>query len=163
MTELIDHGNFYYADCIATDSSRVMGYRIDSDKIELDDSIIVDESELTSIFQNFSVEIGNSTYSGGEAAAHGSCGFFCKRIGGLLDWILVSTESNPFISVELHKECVRFRTSSGFIWVVPNDKIESVYIENDKLAGSDVKRAPDYQTTNHPGHGQDPVTRVEDA
>ncbi|UOD30907.1 hypothetical protein INH39_04000 [Massilia violaceinigra] len=163
MNALIDQEHFYYADCMATNSSRVMGYRIRNDKVEIDDAIVVDESDLTLIFENFSVKIGNSTYSGGEAASHGSCGFFCKRTGGLLDWIVMSTESNPFTSVEVNEDGVRFGTSSGLIWTVPNDNIGAIHIEKEELAASGLKRDAGSQATNDPGLWQDPDARVENA
>ncbi|NHZ42968.1 hypothetical protein [Massilia aquatica] len=163
MNTLIDQEHFYYADCVATNSSRVMGYKIRNDKVEIDDAIVVDESDLTLIFENFSVKIGNSTYSGGEAASHGSCGFFCKRTGGLLDWIVMSTESNPFTSVEVNEDGVRFRTSSGLIWTVPNDNIGAIHIEKEELAASKLRRDAGSQATNDPDLCQDPDARVENA
>ena len=140
-----------------------MGYKIRNGSVEIDDAIVVDESDLTFIFENFSVKIGDSTYSGGEAASHGSCGFFCKRTGGLLDWIVMSTESNPFTSVEVNEDSVRFGTSSGYIWTIPNDNIGAIHIEKEELAASELKRDADSQTTNDPDLCQDPDARVENA
>ncbi|MCY0911389.1 hypothetical protein [Massilia antarctica] len=129
VKKLIARGEFFYADCIAINSSQIVGYEIKNHKIEIDHQIPVDISDLTDIFPNFSVEMGESTYVGGEAASHGSCGFFYKKTQDVLNWALISTESNPFINVEVHQESIRFLTSSGFTWIVPGDNIKAVYIE----------------------------------
>ncbi|NHZ93888.1 hypothetical protein F2P45_33560 [Massilia sp. CCM 8733] len=129
VKKLIDQEEFFYADCIAINSCELIGFEINGNKIEFNNKVIVDTSDLTYIFKNFSVDIAGSTYAGGEGASHGSCGFFYKKTDGYLDWILISTESNPFVRVEIIDNDARFSTSSGATWIIPNNNIQAVYIE----------------------------------
>ncbi|NHZ94276.1 hypothetical protein [Massilia sp. CCM 8734] len=131
VKKLIDQEEFFYADCIAINSCELIGFEIKGNRIEFDHKIVIDMSDLTYIFNNFSVDIAGSIYAGGEGASHGSCGFFYKKTHDYLDWILISTESNPFTSVEIKNNDARFSTSSGATWVVPNNNIKAVYIENE--------------------------------
>lgn len=129
VNDLVRQEEFFYADCIAIGHLQIAGYKIINNQIEIDNNIFIDEIDLTNIFQNFSIEIDGVNYVGGEASAHGSCGFFYKKTGNSLNWALMSLKSNPFIQVEICPERVRFFSSSGLIWVVPNDDIKKVYIE----------------------------------
>jgi hypothetical protein len=128
VNDLIRQEEFFYADCIAIDHLRIVGYNIKDCEIEIDENIPINRSDLTNIFQNFSVEVDGSNYVGGEASAHGSCGFFYKKTGDFLNWALMSLDSDPFISVEVCRGSVRFLSSSGVTWVVPDDDVTQVYL-----------------------------------
>jgi hypothetical protein len=119
---------FFYADCIVTSQSDVIGYKIINGQPEVDWSVRVEKDELTDIFQNFSTNIAGSTYVGGEASAHGSCGFFYKKTGDVLNWALMSLDSEPFVSVEEIQGGIAFISSAGHKWVVLGDNIEGVHI-----------------------------------
>ena len=79
FNELLNNGEFFYTDCIVIGQSEVVSYKVENQKIIVDRSICIDRSIITDIFQNFSINIDESCYIGGEAAAHGSCGFFYKK------------------------------------------------------------------------------------
>lgn len=127
--DLIKNEEFFCADCVVIGSESVRGYTLENNKIKVDKSIIVDENDMTDIFQNFSVESNGVCYAGGEASAHGSCGFFFKRTGDRLDWALMSQESNPFVGVNIEHDRVSFVSTSGAKWVVHRDDIANVMIE----------------------------------
>jgi hypothetical protein len=125
---LLYREQFFYADCIVTSQSDVIGYKIINGQPEVDWSVRVEKDELTDIFQNFSTNIAGSTYVGGEASAHGSCGFFYKKTGDVLNWALMSLDSEPFVSVEEIQGGIAFISSAGHKWVVLGDNIEGVHI-----------------------------------
>jgi hypothetical protein len=107
----------------------VVGYKIVEGRLDIDGSARVDDGNLTDIYQNFSVDMADSTYVGGEASAHGSCGFFYKRTGNILNWALMSLDSNPFVSVEEIDNGVAFISNTGHRWIVHGDHIEDLRIE----------------------------------
>ncbi|WP_175722023.1 hypothetical protein [Burkholderia anthina] len=119
---------FFCADCVVIGKSGVVGYRIKDGQPEMDRSIRVAEDDLTDVFQNFAVTVAGSIYVGGEASAHGSCGFFYKKTNDVLDWALMSLDSEPFVSLEKIRDGVAFVSSSGRKWVVRGDNIEDVEI-----------------------------------
>ncbi|WP_334002716.1 hypothetical protein [Burkholderia cepacia] len=119
---------FFCADCIVNGKSDVIGYRIKDGQPEMDRSIRVAEDDLTDVFKNFATDIEGSLYVGGEASAHGSCGFFYKITNGVLDWALMSLDSEPFVSVEKIHGGVAFVSSADRKWVVCGDNIENVKI-----------------------------------
>jgi hypothetical protein len=125
---LLYREQFFYADCIVTSQSDVIGYKIINGQPEVDWSVRVEKDELTDIFQNFSTNIAGSTYVGGEASAHGSCGFFYKKTGDVLNWALMSLDSEPFVSFEEIQGGIAFISSAGHKWVVLGDNIEGVHI-----------------------------------
>ena len=129
VSDLIRREQFFHSDCIAVNSFGIMGYKFTNGQFEIEPDVSIDESDLTDILQNFSVEIDGASYVGGEASAHGSCGFFYKMTGDSLSWALMSLESNPFIGVEVHGGSARFLSSSGVTWVVPSDDLKMLYIE----------------------------------
>jgi|GEM_PF-6326056 len=140
LNDLIRQEEFFYANCIVRSgvlsAYRIEGDRIEGDRIVLDDMIDIDRTDITGIFQNFVVDVDGATYIGGEADAHGSCGFFLKRSGDKLDWLLMSRDSNPFVRVEMHHGDVSFVSSSGQVWRVGNDDISQVHISHTSLGNS---------------------------
>lgn len=80
LQEILYRERFFCADCIAINQSDVIGYKIRNGRPEIDRLIHIKMDNLTDIFQNFSTDIAGSTYVGGEASAHGSCGFFTKKL-----------------------------------------------------------------------------------
>ena len=129
VRDILEKGEFFYADCIVTDQSEVLSYMVMNSRIETDRIAEIDINVTTSIFQNFSVSIEDSVYVGGEAAAHGSCGFFYKKTGDVLNWFLMSTESDPFVSVDIIGNDVVFLSESGCKWFVCGGNIKSVVIK----------------------------------
>jgi hypothetical protein len=102
---------FPYADCVAIGNGAILrSHRIDC-------------SNLTDVFQLFAADNDGSKYSGGEAAAHGSCGYFCKTTNGNLDWAIMALESSPFVQVKFEKHLVTFISSSGERWTIKDDDI----------------------------------------
>lgn len=131
--DLIRAGEFIYGNFLVMGNSEFLGFNLNENGIDINENPNIDESRKTDIFENFSIEIGGSIYSGGEASAHGSCGFFYKKTGNNLDWFLMALESNPFIGVEKKENGVRFLSSSGFEWIIKNDNIVSVKIATYQL------------------------------
>ncbi|MCR4465338.1 hypothetical protein [Burkholderia sp. SCN-KJ] len=119
---------FLYADCVVNGKYDVVGYRIRDGQPEMDRSIRVAEYDLTDVFKNFTADVAGSLYVGGEASAHGSCGFFYKITNDVLDWALMSLDSESFVSVEKIHGGVAFVSSAGRKWVVCGDNIENVKI-----------------------------------
>ncbi|WP_175857543.1 hypothetical protein [Burkholderia anthina] len=119
---------FFCADCIVIGKCDVVGFRIKDGQPEVDRSIRVAEDDLTDVFQNFAVNIVGSVYVGGEASAHGACGFFYKTTNDVLDWALMSLDSEPFVSLEKIRDGVAFVSGSGRKWLVRGDNIENVKI-----------------------------------
>ncbi|WP_152036636.1 hypothetical protein [Burkholderia pyrrocinia] len=119
---------FYCVDCIVVGQSSVFGYKIISGQPKIDGALHIKSDCLTNIFQNFSVDIAGATYVGGEVAAHGSCGFFYKRTGDVLNWALMSLDSEPFVLVEKIDGGVAFLSSVGRKWVVRGNDMENVRI-----------------------------------
>lgn len=133
VNNLLSQGNLIYDDCIIIGSSKVIGFSCDASKVVLGCEICIDAADLSDIGYKFSFETNGSVYCGGESSDHGSYGFFLKKTNGSLDWALMALESNPFIRVEICIESVRFLSSAGFTWVVPDDDITKVYIETGEL------------------------------
>jgi hypothetical protein len=111
---------FVCADCVWA-AGRFVAFRVVGDAVVLDESIPLDRGDLTDVFTTFSHEADGAIYGGGEAAAHGSCGFFFKRTGARLDWALMSLASDPFVGVETAPGQVRFRSRCGDEWIVEHD------------------------------------------
>lgn len=128
VNKLLNNEEFFDFDCIVRSHSRPVAYTVVENRIQVDCHAIVDETDLTSVFQNFSKVIDGVTYAGGEAASHGSYGFFYKRTGDTLDWALMSTDSNPFVDVSVDGNNVHFVSSSGQIWMVKIDNPSDVQI-----------------------------------
>jgi hypothetical protein len=118
--EMLAREQFVCADCVWIDG-RLVAFRIVDDAVVLDASIPVDRDDLTHVFAKFFRQVDGATYGGGEASAHGSCGFFFKRTGQGLDWALMSLASDPFIGVQAAPGQLRFRSQSGDEWVVEHD------------------------------------------
>jgi hypothetical protein len=129
VDNLLNEGNLFYEDCILVGNSTPIGFHRVDNRIVIDELGTIDESDLTDIAYLFSREIDGSTYAGGEGFNHGSYGFFLKRTGDVLNWALMSLESNPFAQVEIDKGSVRFLSTSGETWVVPDDDITRVLVE----------------------------------
>jgi hypothetical protein len=129
VDDLRKDGSLFYDDCILVGTSEPIGFHRIEERIVIDEMNIVDELELTDIRYLFDEEIDGSAYAGGEGFSHGSYGFFLKSTGGVLNWAVMSLESNPFIKVEIGSGSVRFLSTSGEAWVVPNDDIRHVLIE----------------------------------
>lgn len=115
LRELLCRKQFFYTDCIVAGQSDVIGYRISNGKLEADWSVCIERDDLADIFHNSSTNIAGSTYVGGEASAHGSCGFF-KKTGDILNWALMSLDSEPFVSVEKIQDGIAFVSSAGHRW-----------------------------------------------
>jgi hypothetical protein len=128
-SDLFDRELFYCADCVLNGQLEVIGYRLIKGQPRIDRSIQVGRGDLTDVFLNFSVEIDRATYAGGEASAHGSCGFFYKKTAGRLIWAAMSMESSPFISVDIFCNRVAFLSSTGHKWVVNENDIFSLHVE----------------------------------
>lgn len=133
VDNLIHHENLFFTDWILIGSSKILGFHRVEHRIVVDELVTIDESDLSVIGYLFSVEIEGCNYSGGEAAEHGSYGFFLKKTGDVLDWALMSTESNPFCQVEVGSGIVRFLSTSGETWAVPDDDITKVFVEAGSL------------------------------
>lgn len=131
LEKLIGEGEFPFSNCTASKSSPLLGFDVRDHRIEVDLHARFDDVEFTYLFPIFSIDVGDASYVGGEVAAHGSGGFFYKKSKGEVEWVLVATESNPFVGVVVQHACARFLTSSGFVWVVPNDNIQMTFIEKD--------------------------------
>jgi len=126
--ELLAQWEFVHADCVWRDG-RFTAFEIVGDRLVLDPQTPVDTSNLTDVFPNFTVDFSGATYVGGEASSHGSCGFFFKRIGERLEWMLFSTTSEPFVGVEVDGARLRFRTQLGDVWIVDGDSLDRILIE----------------------------------
>lgn len=118
----------YYANCVVSGNGQVLGYKVVNGRVETDESIAVDTTDLTDIFQNFSFSVQGSTYSGGEASAHSSCGYLCKKVGGSVVWILMSLEAGPFTAGEVISEGITFSSTSGSRWTFRSGDVEDVYV-----------------------------------
>lgn len=129
VDNVLKDGSLFYEDCVLVGTSKPIGFHRIDNRIVIDELRTVDESELTDIGYLFSGEIDGSAYAGGEGFSHGSYGFFLKKTDEVLNWALMSLESNPFIKVEIGSGSVRFLSTSGEAWVVPNDDITKVYVE----------------------------------
>lgn len=129
VAKFIDQEELFHANCLVISNSRIATYEIVDGKLEIGPDLDIGNLELTDIHQNFSREIEGSRYVGGEASAHGSCGFFYKKTGESLDWALMSLESDPFVDVELSPHGVTFTSSSGSRWAIADDDIASLRIE----------------------------------
>lgn len=133
VDNLIRQDNLLFDDCVVVGNSKVIGFsRIDK-RIVIDETIVIDASDLSDIDYLFSQEIDGSNYAGGEASDHGSYGFFFKKTGDVLDWALMSTGSNPFCQVEVGSGSVRFLSTSGEAWIVPDNDITKVFVEAGSL------------------------------
>jgi len=128
VDELLNNEEFFNVDCLVIGQSQPVAYTVTENRIVVDSHAICDETDLTSVFQKFAKTINGVTYAGGEAASHGSYGFFCRRTGKKLDWALMSTQSNPFVDVSVDEGDVRFVSSSGQVWIVENDRLSDVRI-----------------------------------
>ena len=127
--DLIEREQFFYANCLVIGPAEILGSELINNKIEMDRAAQIDTSDLTEVFGNFQSEIDGAVYSGGEATAHGSCGFFCKKTEGRLDWALMSLDSEPFVDVECSGGDIRFLSGSGSVWVVEGGDITRIHIE----------------------------------
>lgn len=127
--DLINNEQFFYADCVVIGPATIRGYTVENSKIKIDESILINQNDVTEIARIFAVESNDVCYAGGEAFAHGSFGFFFKTTQGNLDWALMSEQSNPFVSVEIEQDKVSFVSTSGAKWVVHHDDIMNVAIE----------------------------------
>lgn len=118
VVNLMRKGEFFFADCIAITGVGVFGYHLIDRKLVLDNGLCVDPNDTTDIFESFALSIGGAVYAGGEAAAHGSCGYFSKWVGGALEWALMSLDSDPFVNVQQRGKTIAFVSSSGSVWLV---------------------------------------------
>lgn len=121
--DLINKEQFFYGNCILFEGSKIVGFDLKDNKVFASKDVSINEFDMVDIFFNFSVRIGNIIYAGGESSAHGSCGFFCKKIDGKVLWFLMSVESDPFVGVDCQENKVSFLSSSGCKWVVLGDDI----------------------------------------
>ena len=129
VNKLISEEKFFYADCVIIDDDSIIEFKVKKGSIELLNGLSPSELETTDIFNRFILDYKGSTYCAGEAAAHGSCGFFYKKTGNILDWALVSTESEPFIEIIISNRLLNFRSQSGATWIVSNDDIRNLIIQ----------------------------------
>jgi hypothetical protein len=130
---LLDHGEFYYANCIVFGRADVVAYQIRNHKIEIERITNIDANSITDLGYMFSTMIEDSMYAGGEGTAHGSFGFFYKKTGADLDWLLTSTISNPFVAVHKNSDDIEFLSSSGQKWIVHGGDIGNVTISKYEL------------------------------
>lgn len=126
--ELLAREEFIRADCLWQDG-RVTAFELVGDRVVPAPHAALDLSDRTDVFALFDVHVGGAAYVGGEASSHGSCGFFCKRVGGRLAWMVMSTTSEPFVDVEVAATRQRFRTRLGDAWVVDGDALDDIRIE----------------------------------
>ena len=133
VLDLLKNEEFFNDNCVVIGDSKATGYKWLDDRIVLDENIIIDEMKLTSVFEEFSIEINGSIYAGGDASSHGSCGFFYKKTNERLDWALMTLEFGPFIGVEHQKGKIVFLTSSDKKWIVEKDDLTCSYIERMKV------------------------------
>lgn len=129
LADLIRSESFFYADCIALSRTRVIGYTIAGARLALDDLIGIDESDVTDAFERFSIEIDGAIYAGGEGASHGSYGFFYKRTGNHVDWVVMSTTLDPFVAARRTDGAIAFVTQAGDAWVVSADDVVNLRID----------------------------------
>ena len=129
---MIRNEEFYYSDCVIAGSSPVAAYEFCGDRISITEGNPVDEDDLTLIFQRFSIDVGNSSYVGGEASAHGSCGFFYKMTGDSLNYALMTLEQGPFVAVDLSDGVAVFLSEQGSRWIVRGDDIINVQVAVDQ-------------------------------
>ncbi|MBW8724510.1 MAG: hypothetical protein JF625_05050 [Inquilinus limosus] len=132
--DLVRREELFYEDCVVLADSRIIGFRVSDGEFVLGEELPEDALDTTDIFANFSIEIDGALYVGGEAAAHGSCGFFYKMTGGRLDWALMSLESEPFVGVERCDGGVRFLAASGAAWIVRGDDVTRIQIQAESLS-----------------------------
>ncbi len=125
---MLRRGEFVHADCVWFDR-RFVAYRVDGDRIVLDEGIALDTEDLADACALFARQVGDASYGGGESCAHGSYGFFFKRSAAGLDWALFSHASDPFVDVEVGPTQVRFRSQSGDEWIVEGDAVGCTRIE----------------------------------
>ena len=128
VVDLIRNEEFYCADCIVAGTFPAVTYELHGDGISIGAGGPVDEDDTTFIFQRFSVNVGNSSYVGGEASAHSSCGFFYKITGDHLNYALMTLEHGPFVSVDLSDGCAVFVSERGGRWFVRGDDIVNVQV-----------------------------------
>ncbi len=129
LADLIRDESLFQADCIAFSRTRVTGYTVAGSRLDLDEAIEIDVSEVTDAFERFSIEIDGVTYAGGEGASHGSYGFFYKRTGHRVDWIVMSTTSDPFVAGRRAGGAIAFMTQAGHEWVVSGDDVANLRID----------------------------------
>ncbi|OWJ61386.1 hypothetical protein [Inquilinus limosus] len=127
--DLVRREEFFYADCVLTPDSRIIGFSVSDGAFVIGEDLSTDDLDTTDIFGNFRIEIDGALYVGGEASAHGSCGFFYKMTGGHVDWALISLESEPFVGVERCDGGVRFLAASGAAWIVRGDDVTRIHIQ----------------------------------
>jgi hypothetical protein len=70
----------------------------------------------------------------GESAAHGSIGWVALTGDddeGTLEWVAVSSDSNPFAEVALDETTVTATSTAGRIWAFPRNAPQQVKITED--------------------------------
>ncbi len=130
--ELLAREEFVHGDCL-WQGARFTAFEVVGDRVVLQPHAAIDLSDRTDVFALFTVRLDGATYVGGEASSHGSCGFFCKRVGARLEWIVISTTSEPFVDVEVVGMRQRFRARLGDVWVVEGDALDGIRIERAPL------------------------------
>lgn len=128
-SELLRREEFVYANCFLVRNSTFVSYRLDQDRVVIDRVAYFDPSNLTSVFNNFSCQIGDSTFAGGEAAGHGSGGYFYRKTGDRVAWVVMSIDSGPFVDVDVFGGDVVFLSAEGTRWIVRNGDVTSIYIQ----------------------------------
>lgn len=108
----------------------MVAYKVVEGRLQICRGVPVDETDLTSVFQNFAVDIEGATYLGGEISAHSSGGFFGKKIDGHVAWVVMSLEAGPFVGVERCDDELGFLTGTGCRWVVKDDDLENITIRS---------------------------------
>lgn len=127
---LLEGEEFIYVDCMALDRSTLVAYKIVEGRLQIYRGVFVDETDLTSVFQNFLVDIDGVTYLGGEISAHSSGGFFCKKFNGHVAWVVMSLEAGPFVGLERCDDELGFLTETGCRWIVKGDDLENITIRS---------------------------------
>lgn len=126
---LLEREEFYYANCIVIGGLEPVGYVIEGGRLRVAGDIATDWDGLTGICETFSAQLGGSLYGGGEAFAHGSCGYFFKRSNGVLNWVVMSLDAGPFIGVVPCAGGVRFLASGGSRWTIIGDDVAGSCVE----------------------------------
>lgn len=127
--EMLRNAQFVHADCAWLDG-RFVAWRLEGDRVVLDERIAVDTADLADADCRFDMPARGARYGGGDSTAHGSCGFFFKRgADGAIEWALFCLASDPFVGVEVTATQARFRSQSGDVWVVPGDAVARTRIE----------------------------------
>lgn len=129
IVDVLNREEFFYADCICIDNEKPVKFEIRDNRVLIHEDIPIGELEIADIFQRFLSNIDGVSYGGGESSAHGSCGYFYKKTGEVLNWILMCLDSDPFVSVEKREDVVCFLSASGVVWAVPNDQIKQTRLE----------------------------------